>query len=435
MRLASAEELRQAGVDGEGDYLLVFIANDKPNKAGMQEGGPFWIDPAGLPEIAQSAVGMPLLVTPDPTRHIRGATGEPEEILRIQKRYAVGEFVKAIVAASGNAWGVVKLFKEFAGKVKAAAAEGKLPPFVSPMVQIFESKNGRITKGRILHVQAVSTPGYSPSVAKIKAACTGMLGKCMDELKVLAAAGQLAEYRAQQFPDGDFADNSLFEKGPQDKSAMGLTDEDIAKIAAQTALVIEKKYPTIFAAAGEGEDPSGTEDGSAKGSTQTGALASVKGKEQPAAKPAGTSPQERSKEEQRTESERAKDPEIQRLNGEVERLKKEKQDAEAKATETARASLIKRIVEAEVQLGKVKKGKADDRTKHYQELKGEKATVGALELLLESLEEQTGRLVAAAGDDSEYAILSASGSDGSDSSVTDDQVIGAFAELAGGLRQ
>lgn len=178
-------------------YLKVFLLNDKTTKSAPHEGGPWKVAARAVKKIASTVVGRPLIIYPDPTRHFRGASGDPEEIIALQQKYAIGEFVmEAVNPASLNAYGIVEVFKEFVDEVKSGQVRGRpLPKYVSPLVEPYKMENGEVVDGRILHVQAVDTPGFSPMVAKVVGQCSGMLGQCMDKLRSLGAASQLKAYQ------------------------------------------------------------------------------------------------------------------------------------------------------------------------------------------------------------------------------------------------
>jgi hypothetical protein len=196
--LMTASQLAELGLPppGQGEaYLQVFVLNDKRTNSGEHEGGPFRVATGAIERIGASVVGRPFIVGPDPTRHVRGASGTVEEVLQIQKKYAVGEFVKHFVkAGSNNVYGVVKVFKEFVDK----ARNGEIPKYSSPMIERYkyDMATGEVTDGRVLHVQGVSVPGYDPAVAKLGVACVGMLDNCMQEIRAVAAAGQLAKFQS-----------------------------------------------------------------------------------------------------------------------------------------------------------------------------------------------------------------------------------------------
>jgi hypothetical protein len=188
-------------------YLKVFLLNDKKTNSADHEGGPWKVATRAVKKIASTVVGRPLIIYPDPTRHFRGASGNPEEIIALQQKWAIGEFVQEVVnLASLNAYGIVEVFKEFVGDVKQGLVRGKpLPQYVSPLVEPYKMEKGEVVDGRILHVQAVDIPGFSPALAKIVGKCDGMLGECMNKLRNLGAAGKLKAWQ-QTVQDDAWAD-------------------------------------------------------------------------------------------------------------------------------------------------------------------------------------------------------------------------------------
>jgi hypothetical protein len=197
MSALKGEEIHNLDLNEDGYYIKVFVINDKQNRAADPE--PFKINPKALEPIAASIVGRPFIVGPDATKHVRGATGRANEILQVQKKWSVGEFVKSMMnPLSRNVYGIARIFPEFVKDLKKGFVRGRpLPKYSSPLVEVRRfGASGEITDGRILHVQAVDIPGYGPEVAKIVGTCDGMLNECMSELRHLGAAGKLKAYQA-----------------------------------------------------------------------------------------------------------------------------------------------------------------------------------------------------------------------------------------------
>ncbi|MEO9364428.1 MAG: hypothetical protein ABI348_11060 [Nitrososphaera sp.] len=150
-----------------------------------------------LDTIAETAIGMPFVVGPDPFHHVYAASGKPEDIVRLSQKYAWGEIASTLKnPKTNNVYAVVKAFKEYVPRIQ----RGELPKYTSPMIapdDLAEALGtGVINGGRILHLQAVAAPGYDPKVAQVKGhVCGGMLGECMNELRALAAAGNLKSWQ------------------------------------------------------------------------------------------------------------------------------------------------------------------------------------------------------------------------------------------------
>lgn len=193
-------ELNQSGANlrADGYYKLAFLFNDKPNNAADQEGGKFHISTEALDKIAKTAVGRPWLIPPDTSKHVRAASGSAEDTIRMQKEFAKGLIVHTLRnSKTNNVYGVVEVFPEFAAEMETGKL--KYSPYDSIMIEPYGfNQHGAIADGRIIHVQTVDHPGYPPEIAKVQGACVGMLNKCTDELRTLAASGKLSEFQNQQ---------------------------------------------------------------------------------------------------------------------------------------------------------------------------------------------------------------------------------------------
>jgi hypothetical protein len=174
--------------DSDALYLQLFLFNDKQNHAADPE--PFKIAESALDRIAWTAIGRPWIVHPDGSRHVRGASDNPADIIKHQKQFAKGEIVAGYRnLGSNNVHMIAKVFPEFKPDVKA----GKIPksPYLSPLIYVKQESGDAILDAEVLHVQSVDAPGYEPEIAKISGMCEGMLNKCMTELRTLGAAGKL----------------------------------------------------------------------------------------------------------------------------------------------------------------------------------------------------------------------------------------------------
>ena len=102
------------------------------------------------------------------------------------------------------------MFPEYVADVKS----GRIPHYVSPLIENtsanLERANGRllVRNGRILHLQAVDTPGYG-AVATIHGTCVGMLDNCMNELRALGASGTLKLSQSEETLVQSLADTGL----------------------------------------------------------------------------------------------------------------------------------------------------------------------------------------------------------------------------------
>lgn len=400
-------------------YLKWFLINDRQNQAADPE--PFKVHPGALDKIASSAVGRPFIVGPNPNKHVRGATGDPGEIIKVQQHWAIGEMVRHMInAVSRNAYAVVEIFDEFADEVRQGRVRGaSIPPYSSPLVEVFKTNaQGEITDGRILHLQAVGQPGYDPAVAKLVGACEGMLGDCMRKLRALGASGALKTYQAQLDQEG-LENNSLGGNVDNDKleptmekgnTSTGLTKDDVAGIMASALADFEKKHESIFGAAGSAATQALEEKSrlDQQGNQATSKKIAPKGKN-----PEG----ETAAQEARTEPDLAKvASDIDSIRAELEEERKKRLDAEENLSKKERLDMINKIVEGEVQLHLTPLAKRKDRVEHYLKLKNKDGSPRDLSLLMEHIELQKGRTVGASGSESEFPglHLGASGGNGND---------------------
>ena len=178
---------------GKKFYALSFLINDKQNAAADPR--PFKIKSEFLSKLVPTALNRAWLPDTLPNgKHIRPKPdATAEEILQFQRDYAGGEMVGYhINPITNNASVIIDVFPEY----QKAVEDGKIKPFVSPMIGNWaEDENGEVVKGEILHLQSVGTPGYDPEYAKFQGTCKGNFNECLAELKPLAAAGKLNDYR------------------------------------------------------------------------------------------------------------------------------------------------------------------------------------------------------------------------------------------------
>lgn len=176
--------------DKDALYVQLFLFNDQQNHAA--DPIPFKIATSALDKIVSSAIGKPWIVHLDGSKHVRGASDNPADIIKYQKLFAKGEIVAGYRNPdSNNVHVIAKVFPEYVQDVRS----GRIPssPYLSPLVYVKEWRDGEITDAEVLHVQSVDTPGYDPQIAKISGICQGMIRECMTELRALGAAGKLKE--------------------------------------------------------------------------------------------------------------------------------------------------------------------------------------------------------------------------------------------------
>ena len=179
-------------------YIQAFLINSRQNHAADPK--PFKIHPKSLRRIAASAYGRPWLPYPQPDgkHHKPHEYASANEMLEYQKKFAGGEIVAVFVnEESQNANVIIEVYPEFQDDVR----NNKIPPYVSPMVHNYTvDKQGQMVGADIIHLQSVKTPGYDAQIAKINGVCTDKgLRACMMELRPMAAAGVLGQFRKARF--------------------------------------------------------------------------------------------------------------------------------------------------------------------------------------------------------------------------------------------
>ena len=186
--------------DGEL-YGQFFLYNNEMNEAGDPIN--FQVHAENNEKIAKSFIGRPYVVLPKVNgkwqeKHIRADT--LDKVLNVQKKYSLGEIVRTpFNSITGNHNAVVKFFREHYDRIK----KGDIPPATSPMLAHTKSyfdDEGRlhIEDGIGVHLHGVPKGGYPPELSEVKSICKGGLDECMNELKIVAAAGELSEYQKQE---------------------------------------------------------------------------------------------------------------------------------------------------------------------------------------------------------------------------------------------
>lgn len=412
--LMTPEQIAELGLPalGEGEaYMDVFVINDKMTNSGWHEGGPWQVPTAILDKVGETVIGRPFLVGPDPNSHLRAASGTAEDQIKMQEKYAVGEFVKTF-KRNGNIRGAVKLFKEFVDR----ARRGLLPKYSSPMVDPddFNPLTRQVSGGRILHVQAVGTSGFDPTVAKLGPVCVGMLDKCMNKLRTLAASGSLADY---QNKIQDMADNSLDVETPDEQSEM-----ETKQIASEVVAHIIKnpeQAKALLAAAG----PDAVQELLKKTEPETGANSSTEQEDRsPVKAPKKTAP--KADAEGDTAQENDKPAEVDMENHPVVKaLRKEVDDLKADKADRERSDVIRELVDLEAQLHVIDASKRADRIKHYKELKGDDGSIVAFRAMIKTYTAEKKKLLGAAGLEAGFPQMHMGGSDGE---TTTDDLVEAF---------
>lgn len=357
IRFIDATEADGHGLHPNEFYVKMFIINHEQNKA--TDPVPFKIAPEVLQKFAETVVGRPWIAfPPDNTKHVRGAD-TIQGILDYQKQFATGEFVKVIAGASGNIYGFAKIFPEYIPLLKKAREEGKLLPFTSPLVRMAKfNDKGEVIEGEIIHVQNVGTPGYG-EVAKVAGMCEGMLNKCMQELRIAGASGQLLDY--QKKLGGHSASNpNYLQTGHFDHRMSGKTlpQELITEIAgasgkeASVAVTeFAKTYPSVFEKLAKGSEVSNEEN-----------------KNKPAKAPAAAE-EPQGKGDDKTPKQLELPEEVKQKLAEHDELVKKWQERDAEEAKEKRLGYARIIAKAEVLRKELPADKLDARVQELFELK------------------------------------------------------------------
>ena len=366
-------------LDEDGYYIKVFVVNDRQNKAA--DPWPFKIHAKSLRQIADTIIGRPYVVGPDPAKHVRGATSsDPADIIQAQKRWAVGEFVATLVnELSRNVYGIVKVFPEFIKELKDGRVRGaSVPPYSSCLVEPRQyDENGEIIDGRILHVQAVNRPGYG-EVAKVVGTCDGMLGECMQELRALGAAGQLMQYQASLHNSYSNSAGTEDREPSMDENKIA----ELVKTGITSALTeFEQKHSKVLGAAGAPAAP---------------AQQAVQEKPEPA--DPVKAPQADASGDAGQEAQPDLKAEFESMKADFAKETKKREAAESLLRENERSHKIEKIVSLEMRLHKVSPAKKKERISKYQKAKDADGNPRDLDLLLESLEEEAAKTVGASGE-------------------------------------
>jgi hypothetical protein len=182
-------------------YGQFFLYNNEMNNAGDPIN--YKIYPENNDKISKSFIGRPYIIPKKrngkwESKHVRA--DDLNELLNKQKKLAAGEIVDVRHNhMTGNYNAIVKFFPEYYDQVK----KGDMPEYTSPMFahtdsHLDEENKLHIKDGMGVHLQAVPSPGYRPEISGIKSVCEGGLNECMNELKIVAASGQLAEFQKDE---------------------------------------------------------------------------------------------------------------------------------------------------------------------------------------------------------------------------------------------
>ena len=219
----------EAYTDSQRDLFgQFFLYNNEMNNAGDPIN--YKIYPDNNEKIAKSFIGRPYIIPPRKNgkwhdKHVRA--DDLNELLNKQKKLAAGEIVDVRHNdKTGNYNAIVKFFPEYYDQIK----KGDIPEYTSPMCAHTDShldEEGKlhIKDGIGVHLHAVPRPGYPPEISGIKSICEGGLNECMNELKIVAAAGQLAEFQK----------NERFSKAENQKSQSNMSMQEQQQAAPQPA--------------------------------------------------------------------------------------------------------------------------------------------------------------------------------------------------------
>jgi len=192
-------------LDASGDtlYVIGFILDDSQNNAADPE--PFKVATSAVEKIVRKGLARPWLPGKKGDKlHFRPKPDATDaEILELQRNHAGGEIVDYVMNDEGNrAWGIFKIWPEWKDLFEKEELSKDLPPFLSPMIGnwVRDEITGEITDGEILHVHSVDHPGYDRAYARFIGKCNGPIDQCMRELRPLAAAGLVKEWRDNSCP-------------------------------------------------------------------------------------------------------------------------------------------------------------------------------------------------------------------------------------------
>lgn len=367
-----------------------FLINDLQNNAGDPD--PFKVKTEALHELGKSAIGRPWILPPkNEPMHVIGKEREFEAILEYQKAFAGGEIIASwINPQTHNVNVIIDVFPEYQRIVK----DGAIPQYVSPLVQFDEvdPKTGEMTKGRVIHLQSVDSPGYDKAVAKINGLCEGKLGQCLAELRVKGASSLLNGYQKQH--------RKFFNANYTTRRQMSANEiEEITKKVDGFGKIIDDKFATL-----KTELATMIKGGSAVVAESDPALDILNVKKSPAS----------SKETPPSSAEKLSDADrLKKVEAELAEEKQKRETAETtmkeekeKITSEKRMITAKEIAQYESQLRQINPKDIDKQAKMYFELKMENADVPQdLSLLHKKLSEQVKKIKGAFGEDILLASL------------------------------
>lgn len=210
VRILSKEQIADLNkkghnLDASGDtlYVMGFILDDTENTS--IEPGSFKVAKQAVEKIVRKGLTRPWLPgKKGQEKHFRPSPDATDaEILELQKNHAGGELVDYVMNEEGNrAWGIFKIWPEWRDMFENNELSEELPPFLSPMIGNWKEDQitGEIIDGELLHVHSVDHPGYDRAYARFIGKCNGPIDQCMRELRPLAAAGIVKEWRDNSCP-------------------------------------------------------------------------------------------------------------------------------------------------------------------------------------------------------------------------------------------
>lgn len=401
------DEVKDLGLETNEMYAQFFLYNNEMNNAGDPIN--FKIYPDYNTEIANSFIGRPYLLPLKDAKgnwiakHHRKPT--VQELLEYQKKHALGEIVKTPYnQMTGNYNAIVKVFPEHHQRVE----KGDIPNFTSPMLQPTDSFIGTDGKLHIkraigVHLQGVPKPGYAPEISGIKSVCTKGLDECMNELRIVAASGQLVQkFQSESFSNEQTQKNrsimSQQMQPPQPPAQEGQQDSEARLAAVEKAIAeLTKQLADIMKKLGESQQGAPPAPGTPPVGADGSSLAPV---QQTATPPAPQTDK------------------LTTMSSELELIKKERateqEQLKAERLELLiqkRTQMATEIVDAKIKLHAIPIEKRDEEIKRLAELKENDEFVD-LSLLHNEVTTRVKQLVGAGAGVAVYEIPSLESGDG-----------------------
>ena len=395
-------------------YTLRFLFNDKLNTA--QDPAPFQVSGDILDELAEQSIGRPWIAPKyGEAWHLRSEDETVESMLAFQLDYAIGEIIDYVKYDSNNVWGIIEVFPEFKGAVQNEL----IAPHNSATFHVTERNGTLIKQATFLNLQTVPNGSYDTKLTGFKPICEKGMGACMEELRILGAAGKLTDFRKNkelftntlnrvvgamsQEPEPQDASNADIVKSITDLQALVTSQNEAITGAIEANAAILKEV----ADATDGVDGSSIVETIGESDPEEGAVEGAAGKQITKPKPETQIPKEI-----------ANSPEFKKIQEELDEIKTAYQKERKDTADKERLRVATQIVSNRLKLKEIELETKEAAIQELYDLKDDDGNLKDLSLLVEDTDKRAGLIVGASG----YVMPTLTG-DGKGQTLTPSEVM------------